>query len=244
VGPWDKIDRAYLEECPSIKYIGLCGTSTANIDLDELAKRGISFSNIISGDKESVAEFFFMQLVGLARGIGKYQWKAEEHQLRGKHIGIIGLGAVGQAIAHLALSYKMNTAYYSPHRKQEWEDKGLEYLEMNGLVKSSEIIMICSPTNVEVLSETEFKATKPGSILVQASAGSPFDTLAFMEWISHESNYALFDMSAGEKNYLQFNTLPRVIFSRAFAGDTYESNQRRGQRAVENLKSFLKTRSK
>jgi phosphoglycerate dehydrogenase-like enzyme len=46
----------------------LCGTSTANINTDELAKRGIAFSNIVSRDKESVAEYFFMQLVSLARG--------------------------------------------------------------------------------------------------------------------------------------------------------------------------------
>lgn len=240
VTPWEKIDAAYLDACPQLKYIGLCGTSTANIDLDEIAKKGIAFSNIVSGDKESVAEFFFMQLVRLARGIGEYQWKAgEEHELVGRRIGIIGLGEVGKAIAHMALAYKMDVVYYSPHRKQDWEDKGVDYLEKEDLLKSSEIVALCSPTNVEVLGEPEFKALRAGSILVQACSGSPFDKPAFYDWIAQDGNFAMFDMAANEQNYKAYKDLPRVIFSRSVAGDTYESNERRGKRAVENLKKFL-----
>jgi phosphoglycerate dehydrogenase-like enzyme len=244
VTPWDKVNVAYLDACPRIKYIGLCGTSTANIDLDELTKRNIVFSNIVSKDKESVAEFFFMQLVSVARGTGEYQWKpGEEHELIGKHLGIIGLGEVGKAMAHMALAYKMNVSYHSLHRKQDWEDRGLEYVEINDLVRHSEILVVCSPTNVEVLSEMEFDRIKPGSILVQASSGSPFSQKNFREWISREGNYALFDMSAGVKNYEAYKDIPRVLFSTAVAGDTYESNRRRGQRALENLKRFLERKS-
>jgi len=240
VTPWDKVDTAYLNACPHLKYVGLCGTSTANIDLDELARRSIAFSNIISRDKESVAEYFFMQLVGLARGTGKYQWKpGEEHELVDKSIGIIGLGEVGKAIAHMALAYKMKVTYNSPHRKPEWEERGLTYIEMNELLGSNEIIVICSPTNVEVIDRVAFDVIRPGSILVQASSGSPFSQQNFMDWIAQEGNYALFDMSAGVKNYEAYKDIPRVLFSKTVAGDTYESNQRRGQRALENLRGFL-----
>jgi phosphoglycerate dehydrogenase-like enzyme len=240
VTPWDKIDAAYLDACPRLKYIGLCGTSTANVDLDELKKRSVAFSNIVSRDKESVAEYFFMQLVCLARGVGKYQWKpGEEHELVGRHIGVIGLGEVGKAIAHMALAYKMKVTYCSPHRKQDWEDRGLEYSAMDDLLKSSEIVAICSPTNTKVLGKTEFGSMKPGSILVQASSGSPFKQEDFMDWIAQPGNYALLDMAAGAKNYEAYKDIPRVIFSKAVAGDTYESNQRRGKRALENLKHFL-----
>ena len=46
VSPWHKITASYLDACPSIKYICLCGTSTANIDLDELKKRNIKYFRI------------------------------------------------------------------------------------------------------------------------------------------------------------------------------------------------------
>jgi phosphoglycerate dehydrogenase-like enzyme len=240
ITPWEKIDVAYLDACPQLKYVGLCGTSTANIDLDELAKRNIAFSNIISGDKESVAEFFFMQLVSLARGMGEYQWKpGEQHELVGRRIGIIGLGAVGKAMAHMALAYKMDVVYFSPHRKQEWEDKGVNYLDKEELLASSEIVVLCSPTNVEVLGESEFKAMQQGSILIQACGGSPFDKPSFYDWVAQSGNFALLDMSANERNYQAYKDLPGVIFSTAVAGDTYESNERRGKRVTENLQNFL-----
>jgi phosphoglycerate dehydrogenase-like enzyme len=240
ITPWEKIDIAYLDACQNLKYVGLCGTSMANIDLDELAKRDIAFSNIVSGDKESVAEFFFMQLVCLARGVGKYQWRpGEAHELVGRTIGIIGLGAVGQAIARMALAYKMKVAYYGPHRKPEWEDLGVIYLEKAALLKQTEIVALCSPTNVEVLNKDDFDVMKPGSILAQACSGSPFDKPAFYDWITKDGNYGLFDMSANQENYNLYKDLPKVIFSTDVAGDTYESNQRRGQRALQNLNTFL-----
>ncbi|HSX34384.1 MAG TPA: NAD(P)-dependent oxidoreductase [Candidatus Saccharimonadales bacterium] len=242
VTPWDKIDTAYLHACPQLKYVGLCGTSTANIDLAELEKRGIGFSNIVSKDKESVAEYIFMELVSLLRGAGEYQWKpGEEHELVGRRMGIIGLGEVGKAIAHMALAYKMQVAYVSPHRRQEWEDRGVAYMEMPELIAASEIIAVCSPTNVQVLGEEEFDTMQPGTILVQGSSGTPFPEPAFAKWVARDGNFALFDMSAGEQNYQLRKNMPRVIFPRAVAGDTYESNQRRGQRALENLRTFLQS---
>ena len=241
ITPWEKIDKEYLDACPNLKYIGLCGTSTANIDLDELEKRGIEFSNIVTHTpKIAVAEFFFMQLVRLARGSGKYQWKnGEEHTLIGKNLGIIGLGDVGQGFAHIALAYNMNVSYFSPNRKKDWEKKGLKYLEKDELLSSNEIIVLCSPSNVEVIGKAEFEAIQQGSIIVQACSGSPFDKPAFKNWVKKDGNFALFDMSASEKNYQLHKDLPGVIFSWQVAGDTYESNQRRGKRAIKNLKSFI-----
>lgn len=254
VTPWEKIDTEYLNACPNLKYIGLCGTSTANIDLTELEKRGIAFTNMHSGKpdtnaveaggKESVAEFFFMQLVRLARGVGEYQWKkGESHQLKGLSLGIIGLGAVGKGIAHMALAYKMKVAYYSPHRKQGWEDRGVEYKDKDELLKSSDIVVLCSTTNVEVMEKTEFGLLRPESILVQACGGSPFDKPAFYDWIAKEGNFAIFDMSTNEANYQLYKDLPGVIFSEEVAGDTYESNLARGRRALRHLQDFLKTYS-
>lgn len=156
VTPWEKINKEYLDACSNLKYIGLCGTSTANVDLNELDHRGIAFTNMQSGKenknakaaggKEAVAEFFFMELVRLARGIGEHQWKpGESHQLKGLGVGIIGLGHVGQGIAHMALAYKMKVRYFSPHRKSEWEEHNVEYVKKQELLNSSDIVFFMQP---------------------------------------------------------------------------------------------------
>jgi len=240
VTPWDIIDVEYLDACSNLKYIGLCGTSTHNIDLEELSKRGIQFSNIVWNEKKAVAEFYFMHLVSLFRGSHEYAWKSgETHELAGKTLGIIGLGHVGQAIANLALAYGMKVLYYGPNRKQDWEDRGVSYLDKSELLGRSDIIVICSPTNVEVLGANEFDEMKTGTVLVQACGGSPFDKPSFYEWMNQDGNYSIFEMSANEQNYQLYKGIPRVVFSSEVAGDTYESNSRRGERALANLKSYL-----
>lgn len=239
VSPWDKISKNFLDKCPSVKYIGLCGTSTSNIDLDEIKNRGIKFSRVVSRDKKAVAEYYFMQLVSLSRGAHKYQWKPQQRELAGKKIGIIGLGHVGQAMAHMALAYKMVVSYYSPHRKAYWEKRNVRYLDLNKLLANNEVIVICSPTNVIVIKEDGFKAMSSGGVLVQASAGTPFDQNAFFSWVKKDGNFAIFELSAGESNYLKYKDLPGVIFPRTVAGDTYEANERRSKKVLRNLKEYL-----
>ena len=240
VTPWDIIDAKYLDSCPNLRYIGLCGTSTHNIDLEEIKKRGIQFSNIVWADKKAVAEFYFMQLVSLFRGSHGYAWKdGEAHELANKTIGIIGLGHVGQAIANLALAYGMKTLYYSLNRKQDWEDRGVSYLYKSKVLQQSDIVVLCSPTNIEVLGPKDFNDMKARSVLVQACGGSPFDKPSFYEWMDQNGNFSIFEMSANEQNYHLYKDIPRVIFSNQVAGDTYESNSRRGDRALANLEVYL-----
>lgn len=239
VGPWDKVTKNYLDACSSVKYVCLCGTSTTNIDLDELKKRNIPFNNVVDYGDERMAEFTFMQLTMLLRGVGKYQWKDVQHELMGKNVGIIGLGPLGKAIAHLALAYKMNVSYYSPHRKPEWEEKGLRYAGIPELLATNDIIVASGPSNVEVLGKDEFAHIRPGSIILQASSGNVFNREAFLDWIAaDDGNFAIFDKAAGEDNYQAYKDLPRVIFAEVVAGDTRETLERLGQKVVENLKRF------
>jgi phosphoglycerate dehydrogenase-like enzyme len=234
-----KIDKNYLDACPSVKYVGLCGTSTANVDLEALKARGIIFTNVADYGDEPTAEYIFLQLESLARGVGKYQWQDMPRELMGKAIGIVGLGALGKAIANLALAYKMNASYFSAHRKPEWEERGLRFAELHALLTTCEIIVLSTPTNLKVLGEAEFALLKPNSILVQASIGTPFDREAFLHWIAKDDNYAIFDQGVGEESSRIYKALPRVILSATSSGNTYETRQRLGMKVVENLKDYV-----
>lgn len=243
VSPFTKITQTYLNACPSVKYICLCGTSTANIDLEALTSRSIAFTNVADYGDEPTAEFIFMQLTALARGVGKYQWKDMPHELMGKSIGIIGLGALGKAIAHLALAYRMQVSYFSTHRKPDWEARGLHFNALPAVLASNEIIVLSTPTNVKILGEKEFTLLQPNSILVQASIGCPFDKDAFYSWIEKDNNYAIFDYGVGEDDYQKYKDIPRVIISKATSGYSYETRQRLGQRVIENLQRYFSRNS-
>jgi phosphoglycerate dehydrogenase-like enzyme len=233
------ITASYLEHCPSLKYIGVCATTLGNIDTDAVNARGIALKNVTDYGDEATAEWIFTQLLMLARGEGTYQWKELPSELFGKTIGIIGLGAVGQQVARLALGFGMNVLYFSRSRKSEWEAKGLIFTPLQELLSTSDVISLHTPRDVQMLGTEEFRLIPKGSILVETSVGNVLDEAAFKEWIGRQENYVIMDYSTGEKYYQLFHDLPRVTFPKVIAGMTTESKQRLGDKVVANIRQYL-----
>jgi phosphoglycerate dehydrogenase-like enzyme len=239
VSPATELSKAYFDACPSVKYVGLCGTSAARIDLETVKERAIVFSSVSDYGDEPTAECIFLHLESLVRGVGKYQWQEQPRELMGKSLGIIGLGALGKAIADLALAYKTNAYYFSAHRKQDYEDKGLQYAELHELLRVCQIVIISTPTNLQVLDTDEFDLMQPNSILVQASSGTTFNRDAFLRWVAKDDNYAIFDRGVGEDSLKTYKELPRIVLFNGGFGGTYETSQRLGNKVVENLKGYI-----
>jgi len=242
VSPGTKVTRELLDACPSIKYIGICGTAKENVDQTATSEQGITLTNVAHYGDEPAAEFIFMQLVALARGVCGKQWRENPTELMGKTVGIIGLGALGQTIACLALAYKMRVSYNGPTRKQDWEAQGVSYSEKSELLKTSDIVVISSPSNLKVVTADEFGLMKPNTLLVQASMGNCFDKDAFLAWIGKDNNFAMFDYSAGNATYEAYKDLTNVVFPKIVAGHSYETKQRLGERVFENLQAYLNSR--
>ena len=242
VSPGTNVSRELLEACPSIKYVGICGTSKENVDQVAIEERGITLTNVSHYGDEPAAEFIFMQLVALARGVDSKQWRENPTELLGKSIGIIGLGSLGQAVARLALAYKMQVSYCGPTRKQEYDELGVKHVEKSELLKTSDVVVISSPSNLEVIGAEDFALIKPKTLLVQASTGACFDKAAFLEWVGKDGNCAMFDYSAGNDSYEAYKDLPRVVFPKIVAGYSYEARQRLGERVLENLQAYLNSR--
>lgn len=241
VSPFVKISTKYLKSNPNLKYIGVCGTSTENIDIHTVNKLGITLTNIKGHGDEPAAEFIFMQLLQLLRGAGKYQWRKDPHELMGKSVTIIGLGKLGQSIANLALAYKMKVYYYSLHQKPAYDKLGLVYGNLSKILPKSDIIILSSTTNKVVLGAKDFSIMQPGKIIVQASVGDVIDNQSFVAWIKQDGNFAIFNGSAGDKNYQRYKDLPGVIFSQTIAGYSFETRQRLGMGVINNIRQYLES---
>lgn len=236
-GSWNcTITENILNKCPNIKYIGVCGTSLANIDTEKVLSRGIVLKNVIDYGDEAAAEFVFTQLLNLARGMGKYQWRKEPAELNEKTIGIIGLGALGKEIARLALGFNMKVLYNSRTRNKEWEAKGLIYDTLNNVISNSNIVSLTTPRNLMIVGKKEFELMKPNSIFVNMAIGPVFDIESFEAWIKNGDNYAIFD---NQEYVSKFANIPNIALDQRPAAKTSESLDRIGKKFINNIESYL-----
>ncbi len=241
LGSWmTAINQTVLDACPHIRYIGICGTNLKNIDLDAAAARGITVKNVLDYSDEATAEYVFTQLFMLARGMGPYQWKSEPCELNGKTMGIIGLGAVGQETARLALGCNMKVVYNARSRHEDWERKGLVYASIPELLEQSDIVSLHVPKHTLVLTEKEFAHMARVSVLVETCLGTIFDMAAFKRWMKQGTHFAIFDHKLDI--YDDVKDMERVIGANAGqAGITLESRQRLSNKVIGNIESYMQS---
>jgi len=227
-----------LTALPALRHVALCGTSYGRIDLDALQRRGITTSNVADYSDETTAEVIFMQLVAVARGYGTVQWRAESHELFGKRLLIVGLGALGSAVAHLGLAYGMQVSHLSRSAKPQWEAKGVRRAARPDAFAEADVVVVTGPTGAGLVTADDL-AQLHDAILLQASGGRVIDDAAFRKWITRGDNAAIFDLAAGEDVYADYTQLPRVVFPRAISGLSDESRQRLGEQVIANVEAAM-----
>lgn len=178
-----KIDREVIASHPSIRYIGMCCSlydeRSANVDIAAARAHGIEVRGVRDYGDEGVAEFVMSELIRLLKGLGPHQWLSEPVELQQRKLGIIGMGATGQILAHRASAFGMRVQYFSRSRKPDCEQEGYEYVPLRDLLQTSEIISMHLPRNTKLLGPEEFAALGHGKILVNTSLGAPFEAAAF-----------------------------------------------------------------
>ncbi|WP_034891768.1 NAD(P)-dependent oxidoreductase [Gillisia sp. Hel_I_29] len=239
-----QISEEVIAACPNLKYIGMCSTlfneESANVAVNFARQNGIEVTGINDYGDPGVAEYIISTLIHLLHGFGEKQWREMPVELTNRKIGIIGLGVTGKLLAKCLLPFGADLYYFSKSRKKDWEEKGVKYLSLEELLKTSEIISIHLPKNVQLLNEREFEVLGSGKILVNTSLGLPFNEEALKNWIKDSSNYAIFDGDA--KNALDGRILKNknIIFSEKSAGWSAETEIRLSKKVVQNVKNYLK----
>ncbi len=241
LGNWHSIINAsILEHTPNLKYIGICGTSLENIDLEAVKKHNIVIKNITDYGDGSTAEYIFAQLLNLFRGFGKHKWGFESYELSSKTIGIVGLGATGKKVAGIALGFNMKVLYYSRSRNTEWEEKGVEYLPMNDLLEKSDIVSINVPRNTKIIGENELKKIGNNKIIIDTCLGNIYKNInAVRLWLENENNFLIRDHQPEINEKL--GDLERFIYTEnVIAGITLGSRENLNIKVIENIESYLK----
>jgi len=205
-----KVRKDIIDACPSIKVIGRGGVGMDNIDVAYAKEKGIKVINTPAASSHSVAELVFAHLYGLARYLhnanrdmpleGDSRFKdlkkayAKGTELRGKTIGILGFGRIGQATAKVAIGSGMNVIVYDPFIEEAnlelnfFDGQKLNFniktTSKDAVLKQSDFITLHVPAQKEyVIGANEFEIMKDGVIIVNAARGGVIDEVALINSI-------------------------------------------------------------
>jgi glyoxylate reductase len=198
----DSIDSAIMDKLPSLKVISNIAVGYDNIDIAAATQRGIMVTNTPGVLTETTADLAFALLLCSARRIaetdqflraGKFKnWQLMQPlmgvDIYGKTLGIVGMGAIGQAVTKRATKgFDMQVIYYSSSRKVNAEKAyEVEFVEFDELLSLSDFISIHVPLTEKtkhMFSVQEFKAMKNSAIIINTARGPVVDESALVEAI-------------------------------------------------------------
>jgi len=239
-----KVNADVIQATPNLKYIGMCCSlydeSAANVDIAQARKQEIVVKGVRDYGDDGTLEFIFAELIYLMKGLGSRQWQSENRELRGKSMGIIGMGTLGTMVARTARHFGMNVFYFNRSRKPELDAEGFGFLPLNELLATCDVISTHLPKNSNVMGINEFRHKKSNSILVNTSIGLTFDKDAFLSWLSGDpTSVAIFDGPGIGEHWEEFSKYPNIIISDRSSGFTLEAQSRLSEKVLVNMQSFL-----
>jgi glyoxylate reductase len=198
----DSIDSVVMDKLSSLKVISNIAVGYDNIDIVAATQRGIMVTNTPGVLTETTADLVFALLLGAARRIpeadqfiraGKFKnWQLMQPHMGvdiyEKTLGIVGMGAIGQAVGKRATKgFDMRVIYFSSSRKERAEKEfGAEFVTFNELLSLSNFISIHVPLTEKtkhMFSTEAFKKMKNTAILINTARGPVVDEAALVEAI-------------------------------------------------------------
>jgi D-3-phosphoglycerate dehydrogenase len=245
-----RFTAAVCESSAKLKLLSVWGTGTDNIDLAAAARHRITVTNTPGVSAASVAEHALALMLAVARRIPAQdaevragRWPLGNGvELRGKTLGIIGLGAIGRRLAQLGSGIGMRVIAWTMHPNPAL---GLELVSLDRLLEESDVVSIhvrLSPETRGMIGERELARMKPGGILVNTARGPIVDEVALLDALGKKRIAgAGLDVFTTEPLGLghSFSTLSNVVLTPHSAGVTPEALEAGLQMAVENVKAFL-----
>jgi D-3-phosphoglycerate dehydrogenase len=252
-----KVNAAVLAKAPKLRVIGRAGVGVDNVDLPAATAAGVLVMNTPGGNAVSVAEHALALMLGLARSIPEAnastragKWEKKKflgNEVRGKTLGVAGLGNIGQEVVKRARGFEMRILASDPYANPEVAaDLGVELVSMDRLLEESDYLslhMALTPETRGLLNAGAFARMKDGVRIVNCARGELIDEPALLAALeSGKVAGAGLDVFAQEPPPAGDALLAagQVIATPHIAGSTEEAQEIVGIRIVEQLIEYLK----
>ncbi|WP_166964342.1 D-2-hydroxyacid dehydrogenase [Yeosuana marina] len=262
------VRKDLIDSCPSLKIIGRGGVGMDNIDVEYAKSKGLHVINTPAASSHSVAELVFGHLYGLSRFLhnsnrdmpleGDTNFKglkkayAKGTELKGKTLGVLGFGRIGQATAKVALGAGMKVIAFDPFLEKanlelEFFDGQkvnfeIETISKEEVLKQADFITLHVPAQKDyVIDEAEFNMMKDGVIIVNAARGGVINEVALVKAIENGkvARAALDVFEKEPKPEMQLLMNPALSLTPHTGAATNEAQDRIGTELASQIISIL-----
>ncbi|AXT59417.1 3-phosphoglycerate dehydrogenase [Aquimarina sp. AD10] len=263
-----KVRTDIIDNCPSLKIIGRGGVGMDNIDVAYAREKGLHVINTPAASSGSVAELVFAHLYGSVRflhdanrnmpleGDSKFKNLKKAYaggtELRGKTLGVIGIGRIGQATAKIAIGVGMNVIAYDPYIEEVeipvefFDGQSLTFkiktVSKEEVLKKADFFTLHVPAQKEyVIGKPEIEQMKDGAGIINAARGGVVDEVALVDALEKEKlSFAGLDVFENEPSpaiKVLMNT--KVSLTPHIGAATGEAQDRIGQELADQIITIL-----
>ncbi len=251
-----KVTREVMEKAARLRVIGRAGVGVDNVDLAAATAAGVLVMNTPGGNAVSVAEHTFALMLAMARSVSQAnastragKWEKKRfmgNELRGKTLGVLGLGSIGREVVRRGRAFEMRILATDPYVNVETAaDLGVELVDTRRLYAESDYLTLhvaLTPETRGMLNREAFAQMKPGVRIVNCARGELIDHEALLEALqSGRVAGAALDVFQPEPPAADFPLfqLDSVIATPHIAGSTEEAQEIVGIRIAEQIVEYL-----
>ena len=252
-----KVTADVIAAAPKLRAIARAGTGVDNVHVDSATARGIVVMNAPGANSISVAELALAQILALARKLpaadasmkqgvwDKKSFMGEE--IRGKTLGLAGLGRIGLAVARRARAFEMIVIAHDPFVSPEIaEELGIQMVSLDDLCARADYLSLHLPSTPEtrrIFDAARFARCKKGIRIINTARGDLIDEAALAAAIQngHVGGAAIdvYEVEPTRDHTLQ--KLPQVVASPHIAASTREGQELVGTETAAALRDYLKS---
>ena len=251
-----KVTREVLAKAPKLRVIGRAGVGVDNVDLPAATEAGVLVMNTPGGNAVSVAEHTLALMLSMARSVPQAsastksgKWEKKKflgNELRGKTLGIIGLGSTGREVVKRAKAFEMKIVAHDPYvSSQSAADLGVQLVPLAELYRDSDYITLhvaLTPETNRMLNAQAFSQMKKGVRIVNCARGELIDPAALRQAIEsgHVAGAALDVFEKEPPGADPLFELESLVATPHIAGSTEEAQEIVGMRIVEQMIDYLR----
>lgn len=248
------VDEELYKTGPNLKLVQLLSAGYDKADIAAARKSGVPISNNGGANSVAVSEHALLLMLAVSRQLVRQhtsvtagRWRGNStprvHELRGKTLGVVGLGTIGKKTARLAAAFGMQVNYYDIARLTEDQEDalGVRFRLLRELLRTSDVVTLHTPLNAStrhLIGSEELALMKPSAILVNTARGPVINEEALYTALTSEvisaAGLDVFDQEPPHENNPLFG-LDNVILTAHLAGPTFESNTARVRNAFDNV---------